>query len=227
MPYPGGKSGSGVYQVIINQMPPHTVYVEPFLGGGGILKLKRPALSSIAIDIDSDAVLNWSTYTIPNLKIICTDAISWLANTHLSDDTLVYLDPPYLMETRSSQRQLYKYELPTDQHIRLLELIQGLTCMVMISGYYSDLYQQYLGDWRTITYSAQTRGGRTATEYLWMNFPLPLELHDYRYLGCNYRERERIKRRQARWKNRLLKMDDQERHAILAAIEELRSVATP
>jgi DNA adenine methylase len=35
MGYPGGKSGAGVYQTIINLMPPHTVYIEPFLGGGG------------------------------------------------------------------------------------------------------------------------------------------------------------------------------------------------
>lgn len=31
--YPGGKSGAGVYQTIINQMPPHQLYVEPFAGG--------------------------------------------------------------------------------------------------------------------------------------------------------------------------------------------------
>ena len=32
--YPGGKSGSGVYQKLINLMPPHDVHIEPFLGGG-------------------------------------------------------------------------------------------------------------------------------------------------------------------------------------------------
>jgi hypothetical protein len=31
MSYPGGKGGSGVYQTIINQQPPHEVYIEPFL----------------------------------------------------------------------------------------------------------------------------------------------------------------------------------------------------
>lgn len=31
--YPGGKSGAGVYQAIINQLPPHSTYVELFLGG--------------------------------------------------------------------------------------------------------------------------------------------------------------------------------------------------
>ena len=42
MGYPGGKAGAGVYQTIINLMPPHDVYIEPFLGGGAVMRLKRP-----------------------------------------------------------------------------------------------------------------------------------------------------------------------------------------
>ena len=30
MTYPGGKGGAGVLQTIINQQPPHEVYIEPF-----------------------------------------------------------------------------------------------------------------------------------------------------------------------------------------------------
>ena len=41
MPYPGGKGGAGVYQTIINGMPRHEVYVEPFLGGGAVMAAKR------------------------------------------------------------------------------------------------------------------------------------------------------------------------------------------
>jgi hypothetical protein len=90
--------------------------------------------------------------------------------------------------------------------------------MVMISGYYSDLYAQTLEGWRTVQYTSQTRSGRTAIEWVWLNFPPPLELHDYRYLGRDFRERERIKRKIKRWKSRLSKMPDLERHAMLAAI---------
>lgn len=43
MTYPGGKAAAGVYQRIINLMPPHSLYIEPFLGGGAIMKLKKPA----------------------------------------------------------------------------------------------------------------------------------------------------------------------------------------
>jgi D12 class N6 adenine-specific DNA methyltransferase len=54
--YPGGKAGAGVYQRIINLMPCHTVYIEPFLGHGAVLLHKRPALHTIGLDLDARAV---------------------------------------------------------------------------------------------------------------------------------------------------------------------------
>lgn len=33
--YPGGKNVNGAYQKIINEIPPHMIYYEPFVGGGG------------------------------------------------------------------------------------------------------------------------------------------------------------------------------------------------
>jgi site-specific DNA-adenine methylase len=56
MVYPGGKNGAGVYQTIINLMPPHDVYIEPFLGGGAIMRQKRPALLNIGVDLDPGAI---------------------------------------------------------------------------------------------------------------------------------------------------------------------------
>ena len=32
MRYPGGKGGAGVYQTIINNIPPHDTYIETHLG---------------------------------------------------------------------------------------------------------------------------------------------------------------------------------------------------
>ena len=90
----------------------------------------------------------------------------------------------------------------------------------MISGYASGLYSLRLKDWHVFTFQAQTRSGQSAIEYIWMNYPQPVALHDYSYLGDNFRERERIKRKKNRWINRLRNMDILERRAILAAIQE-------
>lgn len=66
-----------------------------------------------------------------------------------------------------------------------------------------------------------TRGGSPATEWLWSNFVPPAQLHDYRYVGHTFRERERIKRKTQRWKARLLKMPALERQALLVALAEV------
>jgi DNA adenine methylase len=89
--------------------------------------------------------------------------------------------------------------------------------MVMISGYKSQLYMEFLKDWHTNFFQATTHHG-TATEWIWMNYSLPEQLHDYRYLGDNFRERERIKKKTKRWILRLKKMPALERKALLSAI---------
>jgi hypothetical protein len=222
--YPGGKNGSGVYQAIINLMPPHKIYVEPFLGNGAIMRLKRPAIASIGIDSDTNVVANWKGNEVPRLTLLNLDALNYLVGFPPTPDSLIYCDPPYLMSTRSCKRPIYRHEFSDEaQHTELLTLIKRLNCMVMISGYYSDLYARELAGWRIATFQAQTRGGTSATEWVWMNFPEPLELHDYRYLGGNFRQRERIKRKQNRWRARLLRMNSTERYSMLATLEELRT----
>jgi len=189
-------------------------------GGGSILKLKRPAIASIGVDSDEHVVNDWLGQAPACCTVIHGDAISFLRGYDWRGDELVYCDPPYLIETRSCQRPLYRHEFTEEQHIELLRLIKCLPCMVMISGYYSELYATALNRWRAARFTTTTRGGNIAEEWVWMNFPPPLELHDYRYLGRNFRERERIKRKKLRWLNRLHRMDSLERHAIMMAIGE-------
>lgn len=55
MNYPGGKNGPGIYQTIINQIPAHTTYIEPFAGSAAIYRHKRLARVSYLIDRDAPA----------------------------------------------------------------------------------------------------------------------------------------------------------------------------
>jgi hypothetical protein len=220
MTYPGGKNGSGTYQAIINLMPPHALYVEAFLGGGAIMRLKRPAIASIGIDANAAVISQRRNdlVAVPNLTLLAADTLQWLCDAPLPFDALIYLDPPYLMSTRRQQRQIYRHEFSDEQHAELLRIIQRLPCMVMISGYYSELYGTALNRWRAVRFQARTRGGSVATEWVWCNFPPPLELHDYRYLGRTFRQRQSIKRQIKRWQARLARMNPLQRHALMLAI---------
>jgi len=136
----------------------------------------------------------------------------------------VYCDPPYLMETRSGKR-MYEHEMTSRDHRRLLRWAiahrqDWRSCSIMISGYASSLYARALDGWNSIQFESMTRGGYTKTEHVWFNFPAPTELHDYRYLGVNFRERERIKRMKQRWTARLDRMPILQRQALLSAIAD-------
>ncbi len=101
-------------------------------------------------------------------------------------------------------------------------MIRELPCKVMISGYASDLYDNMLDGWLKITFRANTHQG-IAIETLWMNYPEPALLHDYSYLGADFREREHIKRKVRRWSDNLAKLPTVERQTILSALIELAS----
>ncbi len=239
MSYPGGKNGSGVYQTIINLMPPHDTYIEPFLGAGAVMRMKRPAARNIGIDRDPAAIEHFVSCTtqkgdkkrapdhnaifddadVTAVTVTNGDAFDFLAGYAYTGCELVYCDPPYLHETRS-RKDLYAHELTDDDHARLLDILKSLPCMVMVSGYWSQMYADALKDWTATHFQAMTRGGRQATEWLWYNYPEPIALHDDRYLGETFRERERIKRKKQRWVNRLQTMPILERRALLAAMGE-------
>lgn len=93
----------------------------------------------------------------------------------------------------------------------------------LVSGYGNAIYDgSPLASWRTIEFNAMTRGG-IAIERLWMNYSAPAALHDLRYFGSNFRARERIKRKKARWQAKLAKLDTLERAAIMECLRELEA----
>lgn len=296
MGYAGGKNAPGVYQTIINQIPPHRVYIEPFAGSAAIYRYKRLAHLSYLIDKDPAAVaaiqamvdvdyrriglsssggggadrgsanqfvdantgiripqaappmvagaarqnrrrpLEANPPALDRLQVnppasadasaigICADATRFLKQFEWRGDEFVYADPPYLNLARRSKRQIYQHEIQTEEdHIGILNVLAALPCAVMISGYWSQLYGERLAAWRVVRFQAMTRGGVQVCECLWMNYPEPIELHDYSYLGKDARQRQDIKRMKERWIRRLEKMPTVKRQAILAALQQLTS----
>lgn len=224
MAYPGGKGSPGVSQTIINQMPPHERYIEPFLGGGAIMIAKRPARINIGCDLSRIALENVATQFGPKPKgglfyFRKVNAFDFLQEEPFSHSDLIYADPPYMRSLRRSPDGIYEFELIDDQHRILLDILRELPARIIVSGYPSPLYDRMLSSWRRIEFQSMTRGG-PATEVLWLNFPEPEALHDYRFLGETFRERERIKRKQERWRKKWKSLPLLERRAILAAIQE-------
>ena len=226
MNYPGGKNADGVWQRIINQMPPHQVYVEPFLGSGAVLRRKRPAKWSIGIDRDAAAIAAFGE-AVPKAErpageLLCCDGVDWLQHFGESFDgrELVYADPPYLPETRSRpEAAIYRFELDRAGHRRLLRVLGRLPCAVLLSGYRSKLYDQMLKGWRRLDFKVMTRGG-PKVQSLWANYPAPEVLHDSRFVGGGFRQRWNLTRQKRRWLARLEKMSPLQRQALLEAISE-------
>lgn len=218
MSFLGAKSGSGVYQAIINLMPPHDTYIEPFLGSGAVMQRKPMSKRSIGIDIDNETLKSfWCSYPIDTLK---TDSLKWLDNYKHEDRTVIYCDPPYLESTRTS-RARYRYEMTAEDHERLLEILMMKTCHVMISGYRSDLYDQMLSDWWSIDFQSMTRGG-VRTETVWCNFE-PGKIHYHTYAGKDFTDRQRIKRKAERWAKKFENLPIYERQAVLSALLDIES----
>ncbi len=89
---------------------------------------------------------------------------------HDGPETLFYVDPPYLPETRDDARADYRHELTAEDHVRLAEVLRGCAGKVVLSGYASPAYEDLYHGWHRVESPALADGGRPRTEVLWMNF---------------------------------------------------------
>lgn len=92
-----------------------------------------------------------------------------------ADDTLIYLDPPYLPDTRSAKRKgerafhAYEHEMSEADHLALLERARSCKAAVVLSGYPSELYNDLLRGWTRREIGTHADGALDRTEALWIN----------------------------------------------------------
>ncbi|WP_337910705.1 DNA adenine methylase [Vibrio cholerae] len=122
----------------------------------------------------------WSRYP-DNLAAVCERLESVLIENkpassvmmkHDGIDTLQYLDPPYVHDKRVSGNRYYQHEMTDCDHEELLKVTIQLKSMVIISGYDSDLYNDYLAGFHKVTKQARISAGRGTgirTECLWLS----------------------------------------------------------
>lgn len=202
-------------------MPSHRLYLEGFGGTGVIMRRKRLARVNEIIEKDGEAAAQLRATMPAAVEVIEGDVFDYAPSRLTIPDLVAYFDPPYVMATRRSPRAIYRHEFCDVDHSRLCAIATDSTVRsrILISGYAGSLYEVLLKGWRREQFSVMTRGG-PAIESVWCNFDPPTELHDARFVGKNFTDRQRIKRKAARWVNRLLSMPAAERAAVLEHIRE-------
>lgn len=94
-------------------------------------------------------------------------------------NTLFYLDPPYLHETRVAT-EAYSWEMSEQAHVDLLDTLSGIEGHFLLSGYRSDLYEvmAHKHGWRRIEKQIDNKASSSKTkeiktECLWVNYNPP------------------------------------------------------
>jgi DNA adenine methylase len=102
------------------------------------------------------------------VQIENTDAIT-LIKKYNRPNVLMYLDPPYTIDSRR-RKKIYTYDYTDEDHEILLRLINESKAKIIISGYESELYNSRLKKWnmdKIITFDTVSN---KRTECIWMNY---------------------------------------------------------
>jgi DNA adenine methylase len=122
--------------------------------------------------------MDWSNYPaaieafierLRGVVIENRDACEVLAQQD-APNALHYVDPPYVHSTRSaSSDHAYPHEMDDADHVRLAGVLRGLSGMVVLSGYRSEIYDELYGDWVRYDRAALADGALDRTESIWLS----------------------------------------------------------
>ncbi|HOA84146.1 MAG TPA: DNA adenine methylase [Thermodesulfovibrio thiophilus] len=84
--------------------------------------------------------LFWARDRLKDVFVECKD---WkkVVLQHDDKETLIYLDPPYVHNTRKSTNN-YTHEMDNEQHEELIDTILTLKSKVILSGYTNEIYEK-------------------------------------------------------------------------------------
>ena len=101
-------------------------------------------------------------------------ALDVIRTNDQSSDTLFYVDPPYLHDTRvmDGSTRYYRHEMTNADHAELLDRLNQVQSMVVLNGYPSELYENALQGWSRVEKQSRAsayRGTSMRTEVIWLN----------------------------------------------------------
>lgn len=106
------------------------------------------------------------SHRLEEVFIFNKDAIE-IIDTFNSSNALLYCDPPFLYENKSSKK-VYSSDMETEIHINLSHALNSFKGKAIISGITSPLYNRLYKDW-TMIRSKIKKDGKKA-EVIWKNF---------------------------------------------------------
>jgi len=119
----------------------------------------------------ANRLLNVQIESRPALEVI---------DTYDKDDQLLYLDPPYVPETRENANEYGDLEMSRDDHVELADRLQDVDAKVAISGYPSDLYLERFDQngWERHVIEGKWTPKKgwddeDDVEVVWTNYPVP------------------------------------------------------
>lgn len=155
-------------------------------GTSGLVRNRTGFRATTHRNRNQDYSWDWARYPIhirafierlTGVTVECEPALE-LIDRHDQPDVLLYVDPPYVHETRGVVRgdghNGYRHEMTNEDHRALAERLNRCEAMVVLSGYQSDLYEELYEGWATETRNARIQGQGGADqriEVLWLNAP--------------------------------------------------------
>ena len=124
-------------------------------------------------------------FAIKRLQGVQIDNVSFekVIERYDSKDTLFYLDPPYVHDTRSeSATDTYDFEMDNEMHKNLVEVLLNLKGKAIVSGYDHSIYDSISeGKWKKIPLGKFSKGAskvesgekrEKGEEMLWINYKI-------------------------------------------------------
>lgn len=221
--YRGNKNIPGIYQWIINRIPPHSLMIEPFAGSAAIsFRINSPA-PTVLNDCNTGVTDALTCMIRKNMTISNLPAVQLLSSfAQAGTDTFIYCDPPYMLSTRGSTRQIYEYEMEDSDHYIFLSVVRTAKYNCMISHYECDLYNNLLSNWQREHFKVRYHN-KTVKETIYYNYAKPDLLQSYQYVGSDCWDRQRITRKINRLASKLAALPALERNAIISRSQSLQS----
>lgn len=103
-----------------------------------------------------------------------------LIDKYDSENTLFYLDPPYIHDTRTA-KNVYEYEMTNEQHKKLVDILLKIKGKAILSGYDNEIYNALtengwnkvlLGKYNKSCMKAENGKKGKGEEFVWVNYQI-------------------------------------------------------